>query len=254
MHSQRVCRIFLVSLGLLAGCGHHTQSESIPTYPALNAPTALDILQRRAAAIHTLTARCALTLTRGDRQTVQLDGLMVMAPPDRLRLRVWKLDQAVFDLTVLPDGLWIETPSDAPQRGRVVPAALSAGQLAHFLAWFEGGFFTAPGLSAQPPQANVLVYRRDVGDGTSIVCDVDRASAVPLHFTLLDAARKTRFSLDMSDYQSISGIIWPARMSALDVDAANGDSRIAIVFSDIEFNGELTPGAFVPPKGAEKRP
>jgi hypothetical protein len=238
MHSQRVCRIFLVVLAVLAGCGHQTESTSIPTYAALTAPAALDILQQRAAAIHTFTARCALTLTRGDRQTVQLDGLMVMAPPDRLRLRVWKLDQAVFDLTVFPDGLWIETPSDAPQRGPVVPAALSAGQLAHFLTWFEGGFFTAPGLIAQPPQGIMLVYRRDVGDGTSIVCDVDRQSAVPIRFTLLDALGKTRFTLEMSEYQSISGIAWPARLSALAINPANGASRIDIV----------------PPPGAEKRP
>jgi hypothetical protein len=254
MHSQRVCRIFLVGLALLPGCANHAEHESIPTYAALTAPAALDILQRRAAAIHTFTARCTLTLIRGDKQTVQLDGLMVMAPPDRLRLRVWKLDQAVFDLTVLPDGLWIETSSDAPQQGPIVPAALSAGQLAHFLAWFEGGFFTAPGLIAQPSQGNVLVYRRDAGDGTSIVCDVDQASAVPRHFTLLDAAGKTRFSLEMSQYQSILGIVWPARLSALAMDPANGDSRIDIAFSDIEFNGELAAGAFVPPKGAEKRP
>jgi hypothetical protein len=243
----------MVGLGM-AGCQAQSGSAVIPTYPPLTGAAALEILQHRAAAIHSLTARCAVTLTRGDRQTIQLDGLLVMAPPDRLRLRVWKLDQAVFDLTVLPDGLWIETSKDARSHGPVVPAALNAGQLAHFLSWFEGGFFTEPGLQTAAPENDLLVYRRDMGDGTSVLCDVAPATATPVRFRLIDAKGNTRFSLAMSEYRSISGTVWPARMSALAAGSAGGDNRIDIAFSDVDINSELAPGALVPPANAEKRP
>jgi len=253
MHNKFACGALCMGLAFLSGCQSPRPSQ-LPTYFALTAPAALEILARRANAIHTFTARCELILTGSDRQAIQLDGLMVLSPPDRLRLRVWKLGQAVFDLTLLPDGLWVETSPDAERHGPVVPAALSAAQLAHFLTWFEGGFFTAPGLKAPPPQDAALVFRRDLEDGTSIVCDVDRATATPQKFRLIDAAGNLRFSLSMSDYTSTSGILWPTRLSALATNSAGGGNRIDIIFSDIAFNEEPAPGAFVPPRNAEKQP
>lgn len=241
-----VCASWVITIGC--------QTSQLPTYPALNEAAALDILARRAAAIHTLTAQCELTLVSADRQTVELEGVLVMSPPDRLRLRVWKLDQIVFDLTLLPDGLWIETSPEAQRHGPVMPAAMSAAQLAHFLIWFEGGFFAEPGLKTLPTETATLKFGRDLGDGTSILCEVDRDTVTARKFSLIDATGRVRFCLALSDYRDISGIIWPTRLRALTVNPGDGGSKIDIVLSDVEFNQELAPQAFVPPAGAEKRP
>jgi hypothetical protein len=254
MLKQFVVCLLSLSAALLTGCRVEHADADLPIYPSLSPADAIDVLARRAAAIHSLTAQVQLSLIRGDRQSIQLDGVMVIAPPNRLRLRVFKFTQAVFDLTVLPDGLWIETSADAAQHGPVIPAALSAGQLAHFLSWFEGGFFTAPGLKTQSSDADTLVFRRDQEDGTAIICHVDHRTATPRLFELLDPAGKIRFSLNMSDYQTVSGIVWPAHLTALAINPTDGNNKIDITFSDIEINGELAPQAFVPPPNAEKRP
>ena len=94
----------------------------------LDAEAVRGILFTAGEMIHGMTGRCQLTMTGENRQSIQLDGVMVMALPDRVRLRVWKLDQAVFDLTVLPEGLWIETApqmSGASTPGPLIPATLA---------------------------------------------------------------------------------------------------------------------------------
>src|SRR5579862_8281784 len=125
-----------IAVALAAGCHSTPGTANLPVYPGLDGPAAQQIIIQRAAAIHTFSAQCELTLTRGKDQTIHLDGLMVMSPPNRLRLRVWKMDQAVFDLTLLPDGLWIKTSEEAARHGADVPMTVSAAQLARFLSWF----------------------------------------------------------------------------------------------------------------------
>jgi hypothetical protein len=234
-------RIFWLGLMIVMGCQSHSD---IPTYSGLDGKAALNILVARAAAIYSVSAECELTLRRADGQTVHLDGAMVLVPPDRLRLRVWKLGQAVFDLTLRADGLWIETSAEAAQHGPVVPATLSAAQMARYLSWFEGGFFSSPELKVQP-DSHAFIYRND-----AIVCEVDRSTVTPRIFRLFDATGKTRYSLAMSDYRDISGTIWPTRLNAVDADGG----VMEIQFSDLEFNSEIAPKAFEPPRGAEKQP
>jgi len=55
----------------------------------------------------------------------------------------------------------------------------------------------------------------------------------------------------MSDYRAVSGVIWPMRLAATDMGAS---SEFDIAFTDVEFNGELAPRAFIPPAGAQKQP
>ena len=73
-------------------------------------PAALRILQDRGAGGEDGSqAASLLTLTRPDGQSVRLDAALVMSLPDHsVRLRAWKFNQAVFDLTLNPQGLWIE--------------------------------------------------------------------------------------------------------------------------------------------------
>jgi hypothetical protein len=226
----------------------------VARYAGLDAEAARGLLSRRAQMIHAMTGRCQLTMTGANRQSIQLDGVMVMAPPDRVRLRVWKLDQAVFDLTVLPDGLWIEM---APQMagangtGALVPATLSAARLTRELALLLGGFFNSGDVRYESSSGGDLFFRRPDSDGTSIVCQVDSATATARRFTLCDSAGRTRFSLEMSAYRDVEQIAWPMHLVALDPGNA---SEIDVTFSEVEFNRDLAPRAFIPPQGAKKQP
>jgi hypothetical protein len=242
--------IFLMTV---LGCQAQPPGTALPSYSNLDSDSAQAILAGSAKMVHTMTGPCELTLKSHDGQTIRLDGLMVMAPPDRVRLRVWKMDQAVFDLTALPSGVWIEAApqSSAGGGGPIVPATVSAGRLSRELALLVGGFFTSPGLRQEPSAGGELLYSRNEDDGTSIVCEVDPATATARRFTLRDTTGKTRFTLEMSDYREVDGIVWPIRLAATDT----GDSsEIDVVFSGVQFNAQLAPRAFIPPAGAEKQP
>lgn len=243
----------LFFISVLLGCSA-SPSNPLPKYPKLAPRAATQILADRESAIHTISAQSALTLTRPDGQTIHLDSLIVIAPPDRLRLRAWKLNQAVFDLTVQGDGVWIEIPAPAPDKNDILSATLRTAKLARDLLLFSGGFFSSKGLQIPEPagDSDTLVFARDADGGAAMQCDVDRQTLTVRQYRLIDSSGQTRFTIDMSDYRTFAGmIIWPTHLVASNLA---DHSRIEISLSDLKFNQELPPHALTPPPHAEKRP
>ena len=232
---------------MMAGCARRKPSN-LPTYPALPDSEALRVLADRAASVKTLSAPADLTLTRPGGDSVRLDAAIVMAPPDRLRLRAWKFGQAVFDLTLTEEGRWVMTPEDPGRREKMLPASVSAAQFAREWALLNGQFFTAPDLSVRS-ENNRLLVRRQLDDGRTITCTVDRPTLTPRTYVMRDGAGRARFTLALSDYQVINEIPWPLRL-----DARSGDGKISVRMKEVDLNGDLSPTAFRPPRRAEKRP
>jgi hypothetical protein len=230
---------------LLVGCA---PAEKLPTYPWTDARSALHVLAERARAVHAASAECALTLTRPDGESVRLDGALAMKPPGSLRLRAWKFNQAIFDLTLTPEGLWVVTPQDPERRDKVLPASISAGKMARAWALFSGGFFTADDLIVHDSGGARLQVERTI-DGQRVVCDVERATLTPRRYSVFDAGGVARFTLIADRYEDFHGIIWPVRLSAV-----SESGKIVIELHDVELNGELPPGAFTPPRRAQRVP
>lgn len=229
-----------------AGCARPKMS-ALPTYGGLNDLAALHVLAKRAEAVKTLSAECALTLTRPDGQTVRLDGAVVMEPPHRLRMRAWKFGQAVFDLTLTPDGLWVLTSGDSGRREKVLPATLSAAQFGREWAALNGRFFLEPDL-VTGGEGKWLTARRTLDDGRRVTCRVDRLTLTPRDYEMRDVQGRRRFRFALSHYQPVHGIPWPMKLAAR---SADGDIEVRL--KDVELNGELAPNAFKPPRRAEKR-
>ena len=247
---QRITRlVFVGALGIaLAGCAARRRvDEKLPIYGRLDHAAALRVLAERAESVRSVSAQAGLTLTRVDGQSVNLDGAVVMAPPGRVRLRAWKFNQAIFDLTLTPDGLWLLTPDDPARREKVLPASLSAARLGREWAMLNGSFFGDPGLAVRE-SGELLVVTKELEDGRTIVCDVDRATLTPRRYRMLDPAHKTRFTLALSQYGVFEGVAWPTRLVA-----TSEQGKILIRLKDVELNGELAAGAFRPPRRAEKQ-
>ena len=117
--------------------------EHLPAYQWVDDPTAMQALCERAERVHSVSSEASLTLTRANGDSVRLDGAVAMRLPDSVRMRAWKFGQAVFDLTLTPDGLWIEAPADPDRRGQVMPASLSAAKMARAWSVISGEFFCA---------------------------------------------------------------------------------------------------------------
>lgn len=243
--------VLLSSILLLAcGCAPRPQPENLPAYQWTNDATALRDLSERAHAVKTVSAAALLTLTRPDGQSVRLDGAVAMSLTDKsVRIRAWKLSQAVFDLTLTPQGLWIEMPHDAGRRQQMAPASLSASQLARALAIFGGEVFDGPDVQVIDGGGPEFQVRKPMEDGRRMTADVDRRALVVRQYRLADASGVVHFTLTPKQYQTINGLPWPTRLIA-----RSDTGTIDVELRDIELNTELPPGAFHPPRGAEKAP
>jgi hypothetical protein len=195
-----------------------------------------------------MSAQCTLTLTRSNGESIRLDGAIVMRPPDSVRLRAWKLSQAVFDLTLTPEGLWIEAPRDRAGREKVLPGSLSAAQMARAWMVMSGEFFCDPGARVEDRGGPSVCVER-LMQGQRIVCAVERATLTPRRYSVIDRDGVERFALNLEGYEMIGGIPWPVRWSA-----RSEKGKIGIELKEVELNGELAPNAFVPPRRAERIP
>lgn len=242
------CRTLLLGtlIHLLLGCAH--PSPPLPSYHWIDGQTALDDLSRRAHAIHSISAEALLTLSRPDGSSIRLDGAVVISSPQKsVRLRAWKFDQPVFDLTLKPDGLWIETPREAPQDNRDLSANMTAAQLARGLALFDGEVFEGPSVTIRDSGGPDFQVSKPIADGQTMIAHVDRSSLTVLQYDLVGRDRKNHFSLLTTHYQDFKGILWPMHLTA-----KSDSGTIEVELHDVELNGELAAGAFVPPIHARK--
>src|SRR4051794_24933608 len=240
---------FLVALIVAASCVGCAQHSKLPTVAWHDPQEARTILARRAESVHTITAQGDITLQRPDGESVRLDLAMVRADRDRVRIRAWKLGQAVFDLTMNPEGVWLLTPQDASLRNKARSAGLTARKLAENLALLSGDLFRETDLNIQDNGRELEFESQPRSDGTRVRCLVDRRTLVPLKYSLLDRERVTRFTLELSSYRMIENVPLAQRYLA-----TSDDGRIVIVLREVELNSELAENAFVPPRRAEKLP
>jgi outer membrane lipoprotein-sorting protein len=239
--------VILILLFTLTGCANKDE-ESIPTSPLTDPATTLHELANRAKQVHTLSGEGLITLTRPDGQSVRLDAAIIMRPPDYARVRAWKFNRALFDLTVTPDGVWAVTPDDPQRKDQMKSAGVSAAKLAKTWSVLSGGFFDDPGLTAEDHGPQLLIRRTTSGEPT-VVCEVNRDTLTPRRYLMLDDAGKQRFSLTLSRYKQFGQIVWPTRLIA---ESEGGNVEVEL--RDIQINPDLPDAAFVPPRRAEKLP
>jgi hypothetical protein len=235
----------IVLLALLVGCQH---GEHLPTYPRADEATTLAALVRQSKRIWTMSGSGTLELSQPNGQSVRLDVAVVLQPPDRARVRAWKFGNAVFDLTVLPDGVWLESSKDSSHADQAASVGSTAAPVAKAWSLLGGGFFSSPNLVANN-EGQWLVVRSVQTNAPSIVCRVDRDTLTPREYKIEDELGRARFTLTLDHYEDFGGILWPRR-----IVATSEAGTVAVDLADIELNGELPPLAFKPPRRAEKLP
>src|SRR5689334_17393237 len=119
-------RAWPILLLIAGGCA----KESVPVYPVMDPAQSLTLMAERAQRIHTLSAEGSITLTKASGSSVQLDGALAMRPPGEARLRAWKMNQAVFDLTLNHEGAFIILPDDPEAKKQLRSAGDNIGRFA----------------------------------------------------------------------------------------------------------------------------
>jgi outer membrane lipoprotein-sorting protein len=240
--------LFLFALITVTGCRPKPLPSPLPTIEWVDEPTAIRALAERAKEIRTVQATCTLTLTRPDGQSVALDAILLSASPDRLRLQASKMSHKLFDLTLNPDGLFVQI-DDPSRKDKLIPASISAARFAREWSMFNGGLFDATDLTTRDAGPRTLVVSRMLADGRRVTCEVDKPSLTARSYSLNDPAGGQRFSLTIPEYRLVAGVPYPQHMIAV-----SDQGTIDIEMRDVELNVELAEGAFVPPTRAQRQP
>lgn len=240
---------FLALAAILSGCAHRAKQASLTPRQWTDPQSALQTLAERAKAVKTVQSEASITISRPDTgDTVRLDGALALQPPDNARLRAWKLGQAIFDLTINPQGAWAVLPQD--KKDQMLPAGKNASQFLRQWSTYLGDFFAEEGLTFDDRKgAERFTVSRKMGDGT-LTCEVERSTLTPRVYRFDDEDGKTRFTLALDGYEEINGQPFPTQMVA----KGDGVGQVRVELIDAEINGEIAPKAFVAPRKAEKLP
>ena len=238
--SLRIISAVLVVL-LTGGC-----ASRIPTYPWTDAQTAVQAMAKQAQAVHSISARCSMTLVNAHGDSVTLESAIALQPPDRLRLRAWKFGQAVFDLTRTPEGVWVMTGADNSDPAKAMNARLGAVQIARGLAIFNGEMFSDPHLRVVDRGGDTFMLYRAAENDTTILCTVDRATLTVRKYELQDRTNQVRFTLTLAGYRQFQNVVWPTQ-----IDGTSGTGKFSASLDDVEINQPLAPNTFVPPRTAK---
>jgi outer membrane lipoprotein-sorting protein len=204
-------------------------------------------MQERSAQIRDISGEGEITLVNTDGNSVRFDAAFALAPPDRARVRAWKLGQAVLDLTVTQDGAWLFLPRTDEHAATLRAAAGDASRALHeWLALLSNR--PESGAANVRTTATEFIVTRNADDGSTITSVIDRKTLTPRRYYVRDRAGAERFTLALEQYRPIGAVVWPTKVQA---SAANG--KFVIELRDVLIN-QAPPRAFEHPARAERLP
>ena len=193
-----------------------------------------------------------MTLTDSERNSVRLDGAMVAAPPDQFRLRAWKFDRAVFDLTLADHQTWLLTPADPAVRERIKALeSVQSARIGEALKLLGPEYFRKASALEQQSSSDRLVVEGPFFDHQQMICEIDRRTLTPrrFHLALDNRGDQAPEEVLLQQYRLINTIAWPTR-----IVVRSRQGELSLQLGEIEINGTLPDAAFVPPPRAVKQP
>lgn len=234
----------IFALTQLAGC-----QQPLPTYASMSADETLETLRNRFEAMRTVSGGCTITFTSDSGESLNLDGALAARRPDWLRLRAWKFNTAVFDVTITPEGRWLYISEDANDRGGAASLDVNTAHIADAWNLINGGFFEMY-LSETATESDATIgFRTAPGSEPRMLCIIARRTMVPLEYIAFDQHEAPVLEVHLEEYKIVNEVPWAHRLK---MTSPNG--RIEIHCSDVEINSELAERAFVPPRQAERLP
>lgn len=240
-----VCHVVLgLSLWWCWGC-----APKLPAYPWQGQDAARRAMALQAAKLRTLSAQATLHMTRSSGDSVTLDAAIVAQWPHSLRLRAWKFSQAVFDLTLSPDGAFLLTGDKLQQSSAEELKNITAARLLEAWSLYAQSDYADPQWTLANEEPSTFTLQRPLDSGVLLRCVIDKPTRVVRAFEVYDDASQLRMSLKLSRHRQFGDVIFPMRMLA-----TSEHGTLEILLRDAEVNEPLAPGALQPPRRAVKLP
>jgi outer membrane lipoprotein-sorting protein len=262
-------RLYLCLLMLLVlGCSS-SPKDNVPTYPLMSVEDSRQVLARRARFTHNVSAEGRVTLISENGDDVRMDAAVVLELPERARIRAYKMGQAVFDLTMTREFVYLYAPR-AEAKTQIEKAGANAGEMARWWLRQMSQFFNRTDLKWDESPSTLKATATD-SSGRTITAVVDRKRLVVREFAIPDTGGVV-FTMKLSGYREFNNtlgfekdwprygqitadaippqeIAWPTR-----IEAISPKGSIVIDLRDVELNTELPRGAFEPPSRATRLP
>ncbi len=227
-------------------------STKLPTHRWIDHNQAMRTITERDNRVHTVESRCRLLLRSGDGQSVQLSGVLLARVPSHLRLRAYKLSQPVLDITLTPNGLWLFAAGGANNHTEDAFSELTADRMTQAWALATAGMDDDDWFVDGEQDGSTLRLRKKLNDQDSVlIAEIDKSTLTVRRYRLEDGAGQERMHLSLERYRyfSPSNVVWPTR-----IVSRSAEGSFTLLLDDVEFNGDLVPIAFQPPKRAKKLP
>jgi len=242
---SRIALAVLLSSAALGGFGCRA---SLPTYPLMEPEESLRIIAERLDGVKTIQSSATVEFADAAGESVRVDAALAAELPDRLRLRAWKFDRAVFDATLNGEGLWLLPRESEQAAARAEDSAKAAEGVRRALSLMGPGFYQTATVEQSRTNARDLVVIGEAG-GETLICVIERATLTPRRFEGGGDVASEAFLIELDGYREIGTIVWPTTWS---VEYPRG--RVSIRMHDVTLNDELASGAFNPPRRAVRRP
>lgn len=229
---------------VLQGC-----IKPAPPLPTVEWDTPEDVRQiliDRQNAIESVQTQLKLKITSPppESETSTLDAALVIQGDDHFRLRAWKLNQTIFDLTATPDGTFIVANEEMKKRAPGAERELGkltaqVGSLLRGPDYAEADFgFWHP--DTPPELRNRMVATWPTGHAT-----IDPRTLAPVSYLFITPDQSDANIQVETEFAEYDGLIWYRRL------VAEGPfGKVEMTFRDVELNGELNPRAFKPSRRA----
>ncbi len=227
----------IILLAITCGCAR----LSIPIYPKMRPAESLAIASQNYQQIQSVQAKGTITLSDTKKESVRLDGVLILQRPDKLRLRAWKLGQVVFDLTINDIAAYQYIPRNEAKSAITTSHKL----LSHWQRSLLGNLQPDP---ETVTESNDQILFRNVQQDHE-EWTIDRKTLTVSQIQIEDENGERKFELQFRDYQAFNTHVWPTLIRAI-----RESGVIEIKLSEIEINGQLPENAFVPPARAERLP
>jgi hypothetical protein len=234
--------LMAILASLLAGCG-----SDLPTYPPMAPEEAWRIVADRASMIRAVSAEADATLTGADATSLRVDAALVMAPPDRVRLRAWKVGHAVLDVTSDAGAVWVDSPPAPDGRAGTETLGVAPDDLARGLLLMPAWAFVAevPARAERHAGRYVFELSTDLGD---LTCEVAERTLAVRRWSMAGDAHGDR-TLELSDHRLVGGVPW-----AHEAMLRAGGRSIRLRLRNVDLAHQPDPRAFTPPAGARRLP
>ena len=225
-------------------------AADLPAQPWIDHDHAVRHVADRMSEVRTLTAACVLVLDDPARGAITLEGAVAARPPDYWRLQAWKFTDKVLDVTLTPEGLWVDAKcrDDAADEDALAGSDFKA--LAELWTLVTAEALEASSVIIDDRGRGTFDARVDQPDrGRSVIYTIDRRTLTIRLCRLVDADGGAPTSLRYERYELIDGLAWPMHLIGA---APAGSFRLSL--SDIELNGPLDAATFTPPRRAIRQP